>query len=157
MCAQSLLITSEKIAGFDVRVCHRRDWGVHASHSCPCPRNEQEDLRPEVSKHIQNVLELPWPKGQIRFVNCFFLFIYCHTPLQFSFNSGVTEHCGGLGQTPRPRSPASTTSTTEHASPPGFVSNFPRSEDLLFRQESDFSEHDVIEKLRRWYDICKMI
>ena len=31
----------------------------------------------------------------------------------------MTEHCGGRGQTPRPRSPASTTSRTEHASPPG--------------------------------------
>ena len=38
-----------------------------------------------------------------------------------SFYSDVTAHCGGLGQTPRPRSPASTTSRTELASPPGII------------------------------------
>ena len=38
-----------------------------------------------------------------------------------SFYSDVTAHCGGLGQTPRPRSPASTTSRMELASPPGII------------------------------------
>ena len=38
-----------------------------------------------------------------------------------SFYSDVTVHCGGLGQTPRPRSPASTTSRMELASPPGII------------------------------------
>merc|ERR1711936_1054091 len=35
--------------------------------------------------------------------------------------SDVTEHCGGRGQTPRPRSQPSTTLRTELASQPGFT------------------------------------
>ena len=87
LCVQSLLITSDKIAGFDVRVCHRRDRRVYAPHCCPCPRNEQEDLRPEVRKHTQNLL-LTLILSEVwvvpRLTACSILIISLK-PLQFSF------------------------------------------------------------------------